>query len=220
MIQMKWSEKAWRAIEPIYEKTVTLPFIQELTNGTLDREKFIFYIQQDAMYLSDYGSVITGIASKLKDPSHTESFIRFAGDSIVVERALHESFIHGINEKDRLKPSPVCLLYTSYLWRQLANAPIEVSVAAVLPCFWIYKAVGDYILANQTNEENPYQTWINTYGGDDFSRSVSRAIEICDELAESCTESRQKEMLEAFVVCSKMEYLFWDSAHNLEQWKI
>lgn len=205
MIQMKWSEKAWKAIEPIYEKTVTLPFIQELTNGTLDREKFIFYIQQDAMYLSDYGSVITGIASKLKDPAHTESFIRFAGDSIVVERALHESFIHGINEKDRLKPSPACLLYTSYLWRQLANAPIEVSVAAVLPCFWIYKAVGDYILANQTNEENPYQTWINTYGGDDFSRSVSRAIEICDELAESCTESRQKEMLEAFVVCSKME---------------
>lgn len=111
-------------------------------------------------------------------------------------------------------------VFTSYLWRQLANAPIEVSVAAVLPCFWIYKAVGDYILANQTNEENPYQTWINTYGGDDFSRSVSRAIEICDELAESCTESRQKEMLEAFVVCSKMEYLFWDSAHNLEQWKI
>ena len=220
MIQMKWSEKAWKAIEPIYEKTVTLPFIQELTNGTLDREKFIFYIQQDAMYLSDYGSVITGIASKLKDPAHTESFIRFAGDSIVVERALHESFIHGINEKDRLKPSPACLLYTSYLWRQLANAPIEVSVAAVLPCFWIYKAVGDYILANQTNEENPYQTWINTYGGDDFSRSVSRAIEICDELAESCTESRQKEMLEAFVVCSKMEYLFWDSAHNLEHWKI
>ena len=220
MIQMKWSEKAWKAIEPIYEKTVTLPFIQELTNGTLDREKFIFYIQQDAMYLSDYGSVITGIASKLKDPAHTESFIRFAGDSIVVERALHESFIHGINEKDRLKPSPACLLYTSYLWRQLANAPIEVSVAAVLPCFWIYKAVGDYILANQTNEENPYQTWINTYGGDDFSRSVSRAIEICDELAESCTESRQKEMLEAFVVCSKMEYLFSDPAHNLEQWTI
>ena len=220
MIQMKWSEKAWKAIEPIYEKTVTLPFIQELTNGKLDREKFIFYIQQDAMYLSDYGSVITGIASKLKDPAHTESFIRFAGDSIVVERALHESFIHGINEKDRLKPSPACLLYTSYLWRQLANAPIEVSVAAVLPCFWIYKAVGDYILANQTNEENPYQTWINTYGGDDFSRSVSRAIEICDELAESCTESRQKEMLEAFVVCSKMEYLFGDSAHNLEQWRI
>jgi thiaminase/transcriptional activator TenA len=200
---MKWSEKAWKAIEPIYEKTVTLPFIQELTNGTLDREKFIFYIQQDAMYLSDYGSVITGIASKLKDPAHTESFIRFAGDSIVVERALHESFIHGINEKDRLKPSPACLLYTSYLWRQLANAPIEVSVAAVLPCFWIYKAVGDYILANQTNEENPYQTWINTYGGDDFSRSVSRAIEICDELVDpslKITEADKISQTVAFLV--------------------
>lgn len=158
---------------------------------------------------------VTMVQLREKDCSSKE----FLNLAIQLKRCL-KSFAIPLIINDRLKPSPVCLLYTSYLWRQLANAPIEVSVAAVLPCFWIYKAVGDYILANQTNEENPYQTWINTYGGDDFSRSVSRAIEICDELAESCTESRQKEMLEAFVVCSKMEYLFWDSAHNLEQWKI
>lgn len=158
---------------------------------------------------------VTMVQLREKDCSSKE----FLNLAIQLKRCL-KSFAIPLIIKDRLKPSPACLLYTSYLWRQLANAPIEVSVAAVLPCFWIYKAVGDYILANQTNEENPYQTWINTYGGDDFSRSVSRAIEICDELAESCTESRQKEMLEAFVVCSKMEYLFWDSAHNLEQWKI
>ena len=77
-----------------------------------------------------------------------------------------------------------------------------------------------YDLIGELARKVDVQTWIDTYGGEDFSRSVSRAIEICDELAESCTESRQKEMLEAFVVCSKMEYLFWDSAHNLEQWKI
>ena len=158
---------------------------------------------------------VTMVQQREKDCSSKE----FLNLAIQLKRCL-KSFAIPLIINDRLKPSPACLLYTSYLWRQLANAPIEVSVAAVLPCFWIYKAVGDYILANQTNEENPYQTWINTYGGDDFSRSVSRAIEICDELAESCTESRQKEMLEAFVVCSKMEYLFWDSAHNLEQWKI
>ena len=158
---------------------------------------------------------VTMVQLREKDCSSKE----FLNLAIQLKRCL-KSFAIPLIINDRLKPSPACLLYTSYLWRQLANAPIEVSVAAVLPCFWIYKAVGDYILANQTNEENPYQTWINTYGGDDFSRSVSRAIEICDELAESCTESRQKEMLEAFVVCSKMEYLFWDSAHNLEQWKI
>lgn len=158
---------------------------------------------------------VTMVQLREKDCSSKE----FLNLAIQLKRCL-KSFAIPLIINDRLRPSPACLLYTSYLWRQLANAPIEVSVAAVLPCFWIYKAVGDYILANQTNEENPYQTWINTYGGDDFSRSVSRAIEICDELAESCTESRQKEMLEAFVVCSKMEYLFWDSAHNLEQWKI
>ncbi|MDR0394313.1 MAG: thiaminase II, partial [Tannerella sp.] len=56
---MKWSEKAWDSIEPIYRKTLELPFIQELITGTLDREKFVFYIQQDSIYLSDYGKALT-----------------------------------------------------------------------------------------------------------------------------------------------------------------
>ncbi|HCC51139.1 MAG TPA: thiaminase II, partial [Porphyromonadaceae bacterium] len=65
---MKWSENAWDAIKPIYKKTLELPFIQELMNGTLDREKFVFYIQQDALYLSDYGKILTAIATKLTKP--------------------------------------------------------------------------------------------------------------------------------------------------------
>ena len=92
--------------------------------------------------------------------------------------------------------------------------------AAVLPCFWIYKEVGDYILAHQTKENNPYQTWIDMYAGDEFAKSVERAIRICDELAEKCTEEQQNAMTEAFITCSKMEWMFWDSAYQLEQWKI
>ena len=216
---MKWSENAWDAIKPIYKKTLELPFIRELMNGTLDREKFVFYIQQDALYLSDYGKILTAIATKLTKPAHIEAFIRFAGESMAVEKELHEAFFTELNAKEQQAPSPSCLLYTSFLLRQL-NAPIEVMAAAVLPCFWIYKEVGDYILANQVKENNPYRAWINTYGGEEYARSVEKAIAICDELAGLCTAEQQRAMTEAFVMCSKLEWMFWDSAYNLEQWNV
>ena len=215
---MKWSEKAWNSIKPVYKKTLDLPFIQELMNGTLPIEKFVFYIQQDAIYLSDYGRVLTAIATKLNKPEHIKAFIDFAGESIAVENELHKTFIAELNNQKQVA-SPSCLLYTSFLLRQL-NASIEVMVAAVLPCFWIYKEVGDYILTNQAKDNNPYQDWINTYGGEAYAQSVKTAIAICDELADKCTEKQQDAMMEAFMTCSKLEWMFWDSAYTLEQWKV
>ncbi len=216
---MKWSEEAWLAAKPVYDSILELSFIKELMNGKLTKEQFIFYIKQDAIYLAEYEKILTGIASKLNNPQHIAAFVNFANDSIYVEQALHESFIHEI-KNEREVASPTCLLYTSFLHKQLANAPIEVALAAVLPCFWIYKEVGDYVLANQTEDDNPYQSWINTYGGEDFEKSVSIAISICDEVAAKCTESQQQAMIEAFVLCSKLEWMFWDSAYKQEKWMI
>lgn len=217
---MKWSDRAWEAIGDIYKKTLDLPFIQELISGKLDKEKFNFYIQQDALYLADYGKVLTGIASRLFEPEHIQPFIAFAGETMIVEKELHKSFVKEINTGNEIEASPACLFYTSYLLKQLATAPVEVIVAAVLPCFWIYKEVGDYILEKQSKDNNPYQAWIDTYGGDEYAASVKTAIYICNELAEKSTPEQQEQMIEAFVICSKLEWMFWDSAYNLEQWKI
>jgi thiaminase/transcriptional activator TenA len=216
---MKWSEKAWVSIEPIYRKTVELPFIKELMAGTLEREKFVFYIQQDSLYLSDYGKALMAVAAKLTEPKHVEAFIGFAGESIQVENELHKMLFAEFQADRQQTPSPSCLLYTSFLLRQLCE-PVEVMAAAVLPCFRIYKEVGDYILSHQTKGDNPYQAWIDAYGGEEFTESVKKACGICDDLAEKCTPEQQHRMTDAFIACSKMEWMFWDSAYNLEQWKI
>lgn len=213
-----WSKKAWIKNQEIYTQILKLPFIQELINGSLSKEKFNFYIKQDSLYLAEFGKVLSGIASKLSNSADSETFLEFAKDTMTVERSLHGSFLNTNDQNSQASPS--CLLYTSYLHKQLNQAPIEVCVAAILPCFWIYKNVGDYILANQTKRNNPYQDWINTYGGESFTIAVEKAIEICDRLAEKSSSTIQNKMTEAFVMASKMEWLFWDSAWNQECWKI
>lgn len=217
---MKWSQHAWNSIKPLYGKITELSFISELLDGTLDKEKFIFYIQQDALYLSEYGKVLAGIAAKSNDSKHFAAFIKFAGETMAAENELHQHYIKQYGSGTKLDPSPTCLLYTSYLHTQLASKPFEVALASVLPCFWIYKEVGDYILSQKTVPNNPYKAWIDTYGGDAYAQSVNLAINICDEVASKCSSEQQEKMTEAFIYCSKMEWMFWDSAYKTEKWMI
>ena len=224
---MKWSESAWAAAEPVFGRILKLDFVCELMSGTLSREKFMFYIRQDAMYLKDFGKALAGIAARLDNVEHSQAFLSFAGDCIAVERALHASYLNNgqtsLGTDDlgaKLEASPTCLLYTSHVLRLVYDAPLEVAMAAVLPCFWVYKEVGDHILARQNKNGNPYQAWIDTYGGVEFAGAVQKAIAICDEVAATCDETRRKAMTMAYVLCTKMEWMFWDSAFKLEAWPV
>ena len=217
---MKWSEEAWQASLEVYEQITKMPFIQELMSGTLAKEKFIFYIQQDALYLNEYGKVLTGIAAKLECKDHREAFMSFSKDTMDVEHALHATFVDELSDGEDLVATPSCLLYTSYLKSQLGSMPLEVALGAVLPCFWVYKKVGDFILAHQAKENNPYQDWINTYGGAAFEAAVNKAIAICDAIADRCTADQRAQMTAAYIMCTKLEWLFWDSAYRLETWGV
>ena len=218
MNKTKWSEEAWNNIQPVFEAVTRHPFLTGLTDGSLARDKFLFYLNQDALYLDDFGKVLAGLAVKSAKRGHVEDFLSFARDTIEVERQLHRSFLGSLDPAAR--PSPTCLLYTSFLHRQLAAAPLEVAAATVLPCFWVYKEVGEYILAQVKQPQNPFQSWIDTYGGDEYGRAVSRAIAMADELAEETTAAIRQEMTRAFELCTKMEWMFWDSGWRQEAWPV
>ncbi len=222
---MKWSEEAWQAILPVYQEICRHPFIEELKQGVLERAKFIFYMRQDALYIADFGRVLAGIAAKLENAGDRQLYLHFATQTVEVETALHEKFLGNFaaaqsQDPENSRPSPSCLLYSSYMYAQLANRAVEVAMATVLPCFWIYHEVGHYVVQTQSRDDNPYQDWIDTYGGEAFGRSVAQAIELTDGAALECGASRRAEMTAAFVTAAKMEWLFWDSAYRREQWKI
>jgi Putative transcription activator len=215
---MKWSEQVWANIDPNYQKILKLPFINELMAGTLPMEKFNFYLGQDAIYLSEYGKILAGIATRLENADHRNSFMHFAAETIAVESILHESYLKNAPQPVYKGASPSCLLYTGFLSKQLLAYPIETALAAVLPCFRIYQEVGIYLQTNQTKGNNPYQAWIDTYGSEGFAESVRKATAICDAAAEKSNLGAQ--MTEAFEYASKMEWMFWDSAYRMEQWPV
>lgn len=215
---MKWTDKTWTQIEPIYQKIIEMPFIEELQKGTLPLEKFQFYMGQDSFYLENFARSLALIGARAHRVSHALDFIRFAEGAIVVEKALHDSYFQKFGLSQRGSIEPTTHHYINFLKSTSALDQVEIAMAAVLPCFWIYQEVGDSIYKNQLNEDNPYQKWIDTYAGKEFKELVIKAINICDSVAENCTPQQQERMTQAFVEASKLEFMFWDSAYQLKTW--
>ncbi|MCB4808753.1 thiaminase II [Tamlana sp. 62-3] len=214
-----WYSDINNKTENILSSIKTHPFITELINGTLPNDVFVFYINQDALYLSEYKKILAAVGTKCSDDDDTQFFLDSATGIIHVENALHQQFLK--NEKIINETSPSCELYISYLSRLTHTCSLEEALAAVLPCFTIYKQIGDYILSKQNaNNNNPYKDWIKTYSGEDFEKSVKNAIAITNKHAEYASPNVLEKMNQAFTKASKLEWLFWDSAYNQEKWKI
>jgi thiaminase (transcriptional activator TenA) len=220
---MSFSTEAWRRIGPLYDSILKLPFNQELAAGTLSRERFAFYMLQDALYLTSFARALAVTAARAPDE---DAIIQFAGSArtaVVVERELHAGFFktYGISPEQAAatEPSPTCAHYTHYLLALAHNAPYEISVAALLPCFWIYWEVGSHLF-NIAAPDNPYQPWIDTYADEAFAEGVRKVIAISDQIGAEVTPARREEMFAAFRRASQLEWMFWDSAYRLEAWPI
>ena len=216
---MKFTDHIWAEALPIYNKIQSHPFNRELMAGTLPVEKFKFYIRQDSLYLAEFSKALAVTGTHAGTSQELLDFLQFAQNAILVERALHESYFNEYHIDHQAGMAPGCFAYTHYLLATSTFESYEVAVAALLPCFWIYKKVGDYIYQNQA-KPNPYQKWINTYAGESFANSVQKALNTCDRLAEQASESTRKQMTEAYVMASRLEYVFWDSAYKLEKWEV
>ena len=214
-----WYEKTREKTEHIFHAIIKHDFVIDLMQATLDKDIFGFYVNQDSLYLSEYKKSLVTVGTKCHRHEETQFFYEAATGIIQVEDSLHKTFLE--EQYKNPTPSPTCELYNSYLARIVNNESVEVGIAAVLPCFTIYKEVGDFILRMQGNRgSNAYQSWIDTYASDEFAAAVEKAIEIANTYALTAAPENLVKMEEAFIKTSQLEWMFWDSAHKQEQWKI
>lgn len=214
-----WYDHMRAKTEDIFQEIIKQDFIKDLMKGELDKDIFGFYVNQDSLYLAEYKKSLVTVGTKCHNDADRQFFYESATGIIVVEDALHNLFLE--EKYKNPTPSPTCELYTSYMARKVNHDSVEVGIAAVLPCFTIYKEVGDYILENQLNKgSNPYQTWIDTYASEEFEAAVNQAIAITNAYAQTANDETLALMEDAFLKTSKLEWMFWDSAYKQEEWPL
>jgi thiaminase (transcriptional activator TenA) len=220
---MAFSDDVWTENAALIDTISRTPFNVELRDGILKREPFRHYIIQDAHYLEGFARALSLAAAKAESAEQVAMLASSAAGAIHVERDLHETYFKsfGVTQAEfaQTRPTPVCDHYVSYLIRTAATESFAVTVAALVPCFWIYMEIGKGIHA-QSIAANPYKAWIDTYAGSEFELAVRKMIALTDELAEACSSGQRKRMHAAFRACTVLEWMFWDSAHHQRGWPV
>lgn len=216
---MHFSEEVWQRTQPVYDAIVAHPFNRELAAGTLARARFTYYVQQDSLYLRDYMRALTLLGAKAEALDEAQELLTCATDAIQVERDLHQMMSQTLSIPPARGQEPACFAYTQFLLAATALESYAVGLAAILPCFWIYRDVG-LDIAGRAAAENPYQPWIDTYSDVGFQAVTDRMIAMMDRAAAAAGAAERERMAAAFVRSAQCEWAFWDAAYAEARWPV
>ncbi len=209
-----------RRAEPAWRKTLEHPFLKALSDGTLPREKFRFYLEQDLLYLREFSRLLLELAAKAPHPDHARTLARHAGEAIAEEAALHASIL-GLREpvsgKISFQMAPSNTAYVNHLRATVGRGAFLEGMAAMLPCYWVYLDAGK-ALSGKTSPVPEYQQWIRQYAGADYEKSVREALGIFNAAAEQAPPDVRARAMEAFERSVRYEWMFWDMAWRMETW--
>jgi thiaminase/transcriptional activator TenA len=204
----------------VWEEGYNHPFVQELGKGTLDREKFKFYLLQDYQYLLQYAKVFAIAAVKSDTEELMTNFSKIQYMILAKEMDVHREYMAGFGvtreEMLSVKPSLYNSAYTANMIAYGQTGGLAEVLAAVFPCAWTYadyaKRLKEQYAANL--EGNFYKTWIENYASDEFSDSFEWFYDALDNLVSNMSDKQREKITEIFISSVEFEYLFWDMSYK------
>jgi len=204
----------------VWEDGYNHPFVQELGKGTLDKEKFKFYLLQDYLYLLQYAKVFATAALKSDTEELMTGFTTSQYYILANEMNVHREYMtsFGITKEEVLtvKSSLYNRAYTANMLSYGLTGSLAEVLAAVFPCAWTYADYGKRLKEQYASqlEGNFYKAWIETYASDGFSDSFEWFYGALDNLVSSMSSEQRKNIEEIFISSVEFEYLFWDMAYK------
>lgn len=210
----QFSDRLWGAISTIYAETLRHPFLTGLTDGSLSKERFEFYLKQDSLYLVAFAEALGVLASKSPRVDWMITLNQHAIDSVKTEKQLHESILRGASARTM---APVNYAYSNHFLATVHRKPFAEGLCAMLPCYWIYWEAGK-VLVKRGSKNREYQQWIDQYSSEDYGKSVREVLAMMDAMAQEMTAAQRERCLALFERGARYEWMFWDMAWRKESW--
>lgn len=209
---MRNSELLWRSAEDVYSGILAHPFVRGLSDGSLRRDAFVRFVEQDYLYLQRYRSALAATAARARRAEDAELLASMAAEISSVELGLHEDVLREMGVRaEEIEPSPTTIAYTSYLSSTACLGSFEESIAAILPCSWIYLEVGRTLSEGPPSPDPLYRRWIDQYSSPEYREEVRRLIDAVDSIPAG--GDALDAMRRAYRISAIYEYMFWDDAY-------
>ena len=207
------------AVKDIWSQYHVHPFVLGIRDGTLDREKFRYYIIQDYLYLMDYARTFVIGVAKARSKETANLFAKYIA-VMNGELDVHSGYMGKLGvtqeEIETAKQSLDSLSYTSYMLRVAYEDGEAEILTAILSCAYSYEVIAKKMVADAPDSVNDpfYGDWIRGYASERYAGENAVLLDILEKMTGQYTESQLDHLKEIFVACSRYELAFWEMSWN------
>ncbi|MFB3053321.1 MAG: thiaminase II [Dehalococcoidia bacterium] len=216
------TDRLYRLARPVWEAQHSHPFVRGIGDGSLDIEKFKFWVRQDYLFLIDYARLLALAVARAPDLDSMRRFADLVHSTLNVEMDLHRSYAaeFGIStaELEAEEKAPTTRGYTDFLLRVAALDEFSGLTAALLPCMWGFSDIGQRLAQGPGPADERYAKWIEMYSSEEFAELAVWCRALVDRVAAGQPEDTLRRMEDAFLTSSRYELLFWERAWRRERW--
>jgi len=173
----------WQANRDLAQACLDHPFVQGILQGTLPRERFAYYVGQDAFFLEAFARAYSLAGVKAPD---WDGFLLFhaLADGVLEERRLHQGYAAqwGV-DLQAVEPDPATRRYTDFLLAMAWGSEVGVTAVAMSPCMRLYAFLGQE-LARDGIPDHLYADWIRTYSSPEFEELARKLEHLADRYAD------------------------------------
>jgi len=220
----RFTERLRQQASGIWDAQHLHPFVRGIGDGTLELEKFKFWLRQDYVFLIEYARLLGLAAARSPDLKTMIRLATLLKETVDTEMSLHRGYAAEFRisseELERESPAPTTRGYTDFLLRVAATGDFAELAAALLPCMWAFSEIGQRLAAQSRPSEERYAKWIAMYSSSEFAELAEWCRELVDSLAAGLPERELLKMEAAFLTSSRYEWQFWEMAWKMEKWPV
>lgn len=215
---MSIAEELWQENQDLAIACLQNPFVQGISDGSLPKAKFAYYVGQDAFFLEAFARAYSIAAAKAPDWQGFNIFHDLAG-GVLQELNLHQTYASQWEVNlQTVDPGAATRRYTDFLLATAWSQNVGITAAAMLPCMKLYAFLGQSLAANGIPDHD-YGNWINTYSSAEFEPLAEQLAQLVERYLERDKEgqpSRYQQSSEIYRYAMQCELDFFEAAWNIK----
>lgn len=203
---------------PIWRLSADNPMVRAIGDGSLPREVFRYYFEQNILYLRDYARAIALVAANAPDEEAADILSRFLRSESERELPKNHRFLERLGgDPSGLSPyhmNSANYGYTRHLLSVAAMGDCADGLAAVLPCPCGYTEFAGSMVRDLPDDPL-YAEWIRFFGEGEDDGILNEMTGLLDRLVDVADGERMLRLDWIFRVSSLYEVMFWDAAYSM-----
>jgi len=213
-----YSTRARDTVRETWEQLPHHPFVVGMADGSLEPERYRYYVSQNLLYLPQYARTIAIAVAKSRDDAELGRYTAALSNIVDVEIPQNRRLLERITAMcadpaavPSRQMAPAARNYTSYLLAVAGASDVVGIGAAILPCAWSYGEIARHHIT--TAAQHPvYREWFEFFASDAYADLVTDMRSRMDADVAAAGEADQQRLLDIFATATELEHEFWDMA--------